>query len=370
MRLAAFITANIEEIAAAWERFAATLLPEQEFASSILRDGIVEILGEIAADMDRAQSGDQQREKSEGTGTPGEPIEAAAAKHALARVRMGLSTRQLIAEFRALRATVIRLWEGGIDVYDTPSLYDLTRFNEAVDQLLMDATIRYSEEVDRARDVFLGVLGHDLRTPLTAITGLAQLQMRVSTPERTARFASQIVASAARMSHMITDLVALTRVRLGAGIAIDRARVPIRELCAACIREMEAIYPGRVFTLTCDEGLSGEWDGARMAQVVTNLLGNAIQHGATDAPVTLTARGDGGSIELAFHNEGPAIPPDTIPKLFDLLFHDEQSQTTEHDYANSLGLGLYICKEIVLAHDGTIEVHSSGSDGTTFIVRV
>lgn len=370
MRLAAFITANGDTIAAAWEQFAATLLPEQEFSSSILRDGIVQMLREIAADMDRTQSAGEQQEKSEGTGNPDQPIEVAAVEHAVARVHMGLSTRQLISEFRALRATVIRLWEGSIDAYDAASLYDLTRFNEAVDQLLTDATIRYSEEVDRARDVFLGVLGHDLRTPLTAITALAQLQLRAKTPDRTAHFASQIVTSAAHMAHMITDLIELTRVRLGAGIAINRARISICDLCTECIEEMRAIYPNRVFTLTCDEELSGDWDRARMSQVVANLLGNAVQHGAIDAPVTLKARGDGMSIELAVHNEGTAIPPDKIPKLFDLLFHERQSQTTENDYANSLGLGLYIAKEIVLAHGGTIGVRSSGADGTTFMVRV
>ena len=127
---------------------------------------------------------------------------------------------------------------------------------------------------------------------------------------------------------------------------------------------------GVCFNLTCDEDLSGDWDRARMTQVVANPLGNAIQHGAIDAPVTLTARSDGSGIELQVHNEGTAIPPDKLPKLFELLFHDQQSQTTAHDYANSLGLGLYIAKEIVTAHGGTIEAHASVTDGTTFMVRV
>jgi hypothetical protein len=111
MKLAAFIRSNIEQISSEWELFAASLLPEQEFSASILRDGIFDILNEIAADMDRTQTIEQQRGKSEGDPRRFQHIENAAERHALARVKMGLSSRQVISEFRALRATVIRLWQ-------------------------------------------------------------------------------------------------------------------------------------------------------------------------------------------------------------------------------------------------------------------
>ena len=166
MRLAAFIRSNIEQISAEWELFAATLLPEEEFSASVLRDGIVDILNEIAVDMDRAQSAEQQQGKSEGDPRRYQHIEDAAERHALARVKMGLSSRQVISEFRALRATVIRLWQRDAIEIDKGSLYDLTRFNEAIDQALTEAAVRYTEEIDRARELFLGILGHDLRNPL------------------------------------------------------------------------------------------------------------------------------------------------------------------------------------------------------------
>ena len=107
--------------------FAATLLPDEEFSASVLRDGIVDMLNEIAADMDRAQSAEQQQGKSEGAPRRYQHIEDAAERHALSRVKMGLSARQLISEFRALRATVIRLWQRDVIEIDKPSLYDLTR---------------------------------------------------------------------------------------------------------------------------------------------------------------------------------------------------------------------------------------------------
>src|SRR3954462_14826870 len=136
MRLAAFIRLNIEQISSEWELFASTLLPEQEFSASVLRDGIFDILNEIAVDMDRSQSMEQQQGKSEGDPRRFQHIENAAERHALARVRMGLSAGQVISEFRALRATVIRLWQRDFIAIDQATFYDLTRFNESIDQAL------------------------------------------------------------------------------------------------------------------------------------------------------------------------------------------------------------------------------------------
>ncbi|HEY5331260.1 MAG TPA: HAMP domain-containing sensor histidine kinase [Acidobacteriaceae bacterium] len=371
MRLAAFIRSNIEQISAEWELFAATLLPEEEFSASVLRDGIVDMLNEIAADMDRAQSAEQQQGKSEGAPRRNQHIEDAAERHALARVKMGLSARQVISEFRALRATVIRLWQSEVIEIGVASLYDLTRFNESIDQALTEAAVRYSEEIDRSRELFLGILGHDLRNPLGAISGFAELQLRSKTPDRNGHFASQILICAGRMSHMITDLIELTRVRLGAGILIKPTHTCMRRICANVIEEMKAIYPKRTFQLNCDDELPGEWDEPRMSQVLSNLLGNAVQHGDVKSPISVTAKRDeNGEVELSVHNEGTPIPPKMIPKLFDCLFQGSSDQRAADDNSTSLGLGLYIAKEIISAHGGTIEVQSSDGEGTTFAVRL
>jgi len=370
MRLSAFIRSNVEHIAAEWELFAASLLPKEEFSKSILRDGIFDMLDEIATDIDSLQSDEQQKEKSEGNPQRYQHIENAAEQHALARVKMGLSSRQVISEFRALRATVIRLWQRHSLETDEQSLYDLIRFNEAVDQALTEAAVRYTTEIDRSRELFLGVLGHDLRNPLAAISGLAELQLRAKTTERHSEFASQILVSAGRMAHMITDLIELTRVRLGTGIAIDPAPTCMRRICTGAIEEMKAIYPKRLFQLNCAEEIPGEWDQARMSQLLSNLLGNAVQHGAIHSPIIVTAcRGDNG-VELAVHNDGMAISPHLIPRLFDCMFQGASGQRDADDNSTSLGLGLYIAKEIITAHGGTIEVCSTETEGTTFMVRL
>ncbi len=370
MRLAAFIRSNIEQISVEWELFAATLLPEEEFSASLLRDGIVDMLNEIAVDMDHTQSAVQQQGKSEGAPRRYQHIEDAAERHALARVKMGLSSRQLISEFRALRATVIRLWQRDAIEIDKDSLYDLTRFNESIDQALTEAAVRYTEEIDRSRELFLGILGHDLRNPLGAISGFAELLLRAKNPDRHGQFASKILTCVGRMSYMITDLIELTRVRLGSKISIKPTRTSMRCICTDSIGEMQAIYPNRVFRLDCDDELSGEWDVAKMSQVLSNLLGNAIQHGNVMSPITLTAKSGTNGVEVSVHNKGTAIPPTMLPRLFDCLFQGLSDQKDANDNSTSLGLGLYIAKEIISAHGGTIDVKSSDDEGTTFAVRL
>jgi signal transduction histidine kinase len=370
MRLAPFIRSNIEKISAEWESFATTLLPREEFSRSVLRDGIVEMLHGIATDMELAQNADQQQGKSEGDPTHNDNMGNAAERHAVQRVKMGLSSRQVISEFRALRATVIRLWQADGFEIDKASLYDLTRFNEAIDQVLTEAAVRYTEEMDRARETFLGILGHDLRNPLSAISGFAELQLRTKNTGNHARFASQILVCVGRMSHMITDLIELTRVRLGAGILVKPTHTSMRHICMNVIAEMMAIHPRQVFQLNCTDELLGDWDEARMSQVLSNLLGNAVQHGKPGSAVTVTAKHEEDAVALSVHNEGTPIPPDMMPLLFNCLFQGPSDQRPAEDNSTSLGLGLYIAREIVTAHGGTIAVESSDEGGTTFTARL
>jgi signal transduction histidine kinase len=247
MRLAAFIRANIEPIAAEWERFVTTLVPAEEFSSSVLRDSIVDLLTEIAADMDEGQTAEEQHQKLEGHPDRSNFTQGPVVQHALDRIRMGLSIRQFISEFRALRATIIRLWQRGPSETNGVALDDMIRFNEAIDQVLGDGASTYTLELDRSRELFLGILAHDLRNPVSAISGLAELQLRGKTPERHAHFSSQILVSARRISHMINDLLELARVRLGSGIIINPAPASIRRICKNAVEEMQAVFPNRAF---------------------------------------------------------------------------------------------------------------------------
>lgn len=373
MKLSDFIRANIEKLSLEWEKFAATLLPEEEFSASVLRDGIAAILKEIARDMDRTQNAQEQQEKSEGEkdNSTNTDTDNAAETHALARVKMGLSSRQLISEFRALRATVLRLWEEtNHESINKRDIYDITRFNEAIDQALTEAAVRYTEKIDQSRELFLGILAHDLRTPLGAISGLAGLMAQAKNVDRTPEFASQISVCAGRMTHMINDLIELTRVQLGTGIAINPSETDMRHLCTNVLTEMRALYPEQSFELNAEENLIGNWDEARLNQVLSNLLGNAVQHGARNATVTVTAKKVKNTIELTVHNHGPAIPKKLLPALFDSFVHGKSGFRADEGHAANLGLGLYIAKEIIDAHQGSIHVESSDQHGTMFTARL
>lgn len=367
MKLAEFIRQNIEEVSIEWEKFASTLLPEKDFTQSALRDGIKGILKEIASNMDCQQTAQEQQDKSEGGDEPSKG-DTPAETHALARVSMGLSSAQLISEFRALRASVIRLWHEKHQNVTSQDLYDITRFNEAIDQALTEAEVRYSKKVQEGRELFLGILGHDLRSPLNAISGFSQLLLAGKMYRGNVNFAEQIIISAGRMSHMITDLIELTRVQIGNGIKIDRSPTDLRETCNSVLAEMRAIYQDRELQLEGDTWLEGLWDRPRISQLLGNLVGNAIQHGDPKSPVILRAEGTDDGVKFTVRNQGSRIPDELLPNIFERFIQGKSGSEIKAP-STSLGLGLYIAKEIAVAHGGTITAYSTDEE-TRFEVNI
>jgi signal transduction histidine kinase len=265
---------------------------------------------------------------------------------------------QLIAEYRALRASILRLWDksGGC------TLSELTRFNEAVDEAMMEATVEYSATIEETRDQFLGVLGHDLRNPLAGIMMWAASIKRSATQGAHTNAATRIINSAGRMERMVNDLLDLTRTRLGAGIPIIPQPTELAPLLQEVLDELAA---GQQHNITVDTqgDLRGVWDRDRLAQVISNLIGNAVQHGSPETPVHVRASGTAKEVTIEVHNWGPAISPAALPTVFEpMVRHAPRGQST------SLGLGLYIARELVASHGGTIRVTSTADEGTTFRV--
>jgi PAS domain S-box-containing protein len=219
----------------------------------------------------------------------------------------------------------------------------------------------------RFREQFVGIVGHDLRNPLSAIVTAAQLLLRHgSLPERHSRAVSRILTSGDRMTRMIDDLLDFTRSRLGGGFPIERRRVDLAELCEQVIEELELAYPERNVEFHRDGDAWGSWDPDRMAQVVSNLIGNALQHSPETAVVRVDLRDRGDRVELETCNEGPTIPPEVLPHIFEPGRRGPSGRGRAA--SNGLGLGLYIVQQIVLAHDGSISVRSSQDEGTRFCV--
>ncbi|HEY0479155.1 MAG TPA: GAF domain-containing protein [Kofleriaceae bacterium] len=225
----------------------------------------------------------------------------------------------------------------------------------------LERTVHYSE-------LFAGVLAHDLRNPLGSIMTAAQLLLMRQEGEsaRHAKPMSRIVASGQRMARMIDQLLDFTRARVGGGIEIQSRDTNLADLCSQAISELELVYTDRTIQCSVVGDQGGTWDPDRLLQIISNLVANASQHGSVDGPVVVELDGrQPDSVVLEVHNRG-AISEALLPTLFDPF------RGTRHrrEHSRGLGLGLFIVKELVRAHGGTVEVTSSEAGGTTFRVRL
>ncbi len=372
MQLSRFIERHIETIVEEWERFArATIEPAQTMSRLALRDHASEILVAIAADLRQPQTESERRIKSQGLAKSPES-ETSAATHGVLRHLVGFDLTQLAAEYRAMRATVLRLWNQELKVIDPSTVEELARFNEAVDQALAESIASYSERVAHSRDTFLAVLGHDLRSPLSAITSAIQVLAGSGLQDQQrARILQIAKRSAASMSQMITDLLEYTRTRLGRGIEIKAVPGDFSGLCRDVFEEVEAAHSDRAFIASIQPGLATRFDAARMRQVLTNLLTNAVQYGDPACPISLTVRQEGAEMMFAVRNRGQPISTDALQVIFDPLVQIADSDLDVSGRPEtSLGLGLYIVREIVTAHGARVAVTSTEADGTVFTVHV
>ena len=219
-------------------------------------------------------------------------------------------------------------------------------------------TVRFSE-------MFVGILGHDLRNPLSAITTAASLLARRAESDKVTRPAARILSSSARMARMIDQLLDFTHIRLGKGLPLSRAQIDFAEVCRLAIDELDGESSRVELRVTGDT--VGSWDGDRLLQLVSNLVGNGLAHGARTAPIHVLADGTAPhEARLVVKNAG-TISPEIFPVIFEPF---RSGKDRKEDQSSGLGLGLYISQQIVLAHSGTIEVRSSEEEGTSFSVRL
>lgn len=375
MRLPDFILANIEPILVEWEAFARTIPHCADMDQLTLRDHAEDILRATVRDMQTAQTPEQQKLKSEGEGedhAASRRLDLASDEHAATRIVSGFDMVEVVSEYRALRASVLRLWRQSLPRAHTTDVEDLTRFNESIDQSLAKAVRSYTERVDRAREMFLAILGHDLRNPLNAMVMAARV-IEVASVDNGAVTAAveRIVRSADVITRMTNDLLDYTTTRLGKGMQITRQPMDLGVLCEEVVEEYRGTHPGRVLQYHPSGELHGKWDAARLRQAVSNLLANALQHGDADKPVRLRVESHNGEIMIAIRNHGAVIPPEIIPTLFNPLVRGPARESHgDGDSGHGFGLGLYIARQVVLAHGGRIDVQSSEADGTVFTIHL
>jgi len=331
-----------------------------------LRDHAAAMLENIARDLEKPKPREEQAEEAKGKTGMGD--EAAAAQgHGAARAERGFTVGEMVAEFRALRATIIRLWTEQDSQITLADLDEMVRFHEAIDQAIAESITRYTLELNRSKDRFLAILGHDLRNPLSAISMSAAYVLETGElGEAAAGTVNVIARSAGRMNQMVGDLIDFARGQFGQGMPIVRAEMDLGKVVKDTVAEISASYPNARVTLDANGELLGNWDATRLAQALNNIIANAVQHGSRGVPINVAVQGMRDEVVLSVQNQGPVIPSE---RLTDILDGSAPTDAASAD-AEHLGLGLYIAGQVVKAHGGSIDATSSAEGGTIFTMHV
>jgi len=374
MRLSRFITENMEEILVQWEAFAKTIQPAAETMDSLaLRDHAKKILEAVAKDIETSQTEQEQADKSKGFAPVLAGKETSATTHGVLRQLSGFNLKQLASEYRALRASVLKLWKAQLTDLGDDELNDMVRFNEAIDQALAESIASSAAAVNRSRHSLLAILGHDLRSPLSSVSMAASYLLKSQTLDAQMLGVTRgIKRNAATMNRMIKDLLEYAGAQIGRRIPVNPEPANMETVCRSALEEVQPTYPDTVFDFESSGNLNGSVDPARFQQVLSNLLNNAAKYAQSPSPITLSASGGRQeTITIRVKNYGNPIPPESLQVIFDPLVQVSSNGSESDSYrSTSLGLGLFIAREIVEGHNGTIEANSSENGGTVFTIEI
>jgi len=244
---------------------------------------------------------------------------------------------------------------GGVVAGLSGATIDVTKLKEAEEQLAHELAFR---------ERMTGILGHDLRNPVSAILSLTNLMLNSELTGRARQQLGFIEQAARRMNEMIGTLLDFTRLRFHGSLPIVVARIGLDELAHEVVAELRAAHRGCEIEVFSTGDLRGEWDPGRMAQLLTNLVTNALSHGDKVSPVRITVASDGDDVVLSVSNRGASISPALAERIFE-PFKQGDDVRSRH----GLGLGLFIVREIVRAHGGTVDVRS-GDGLVTFTAKL
>jgi signal transduction histidine kinase len=360
MRLADFIEGNRERIVDAWQRYAETLPPFEGQASVMeLRDHGGRMLDAIVGSM---RSPSLPLPPVPEAATPEQAL-VGGAEHGLQRHAAGLSLIAMTSEFRALRAVVLRLWAGAGFVRSPQAFDDLVTFNESLDSVTAAAVLAFTQAVERDRALMMGIVAHDLRGPLHT----AAMAMHVLARRHPAADADdcmgQMRRSLARMMPMVDDLMGVAAAGLRSRMIVQPQTMDLAALAAEIAAEVAAEFPAQRFVVDAPQPWTGDWDRARLGQLLSNLLRNAAVHGDRNGIVRVRLTGDTEQVILSVQNFGPVIPEAERQRLFSPTARGVNAPHGAH-----LGLGLYIVQEIAQGHGGRVELNSDAEHGTVISV--
>lgn len=371
MNLSEYIVVHLEKILDEWETFAASMQPAAADMSSLeLRDHARQMLAAIAVEMEKSRSTAQQTAKSKGRGTD-TGADTAAKTHGAMRHASGFSLEQLFAEFRAVRHSVLQLWQSQAQDSPEASSEETLRFNGALDQALAESVATFAYQSNRTKDTFLAILGHDLRGPLAtmSLAGTYLTRQGVGT-DATTRMGARVSRSAATMTAMVNDLLEFSRSQLGGKIPLAPELANLEEICQAAAHDAGSVYPDAIIEVEVSGDVTGIFDADRLQQVLTNLLVNAAQYSAGQIPVVIAAQGTAETLKVKVTNHGPVISAANLKTIFDPLVQLPHDGKARKRLSTSLGLGLFIAEQIVFAHGGAIAVESGALNGTVFSIEI
>jgi signal transduction histidine kinase len=338
-----------QAISDTWEsRIRAELPKLRVFDGHALCDHLPELLEALA----RWVEGDFEEAR------PG--LEALADGHAIQRLGYGVDLETLTREYALLRSTLVR--ECIELAIERSSAEHLARLDEALDIAILGAVRRYTSGRDQIRDRFIGILAHDLRNPLHAIAMATEHLLETGNQPPAIHAISR---SAGRMNRMIEDVILLAREHLGAGIPLVLTRTNLGDLCREALDELATAHPKRTLAIDASGDLRGHFDRDRVLQAMSNVIGNAIHHGADPIHVVVREAADRQSVITSVSNGGIAPSKEDLATIFD-PFRSGQAQQPK---TRGLGLGLYIVRAIARAHGALCEVET-GTGDRAFTFRI
>jgi len=352
MRLAQLIADNKDEILRTWEAKVRRIDPRAaRLPKEQLYDDMPRFLDRLVRWLATDSTNTSDAVDHETTGS-----------HALHRLHAGVELRTLLHEFRLLRQSIDAVIVQAGDALDRLAP-DGARLADAIDHAMTESATTYAQTRDEGRELLLGILGHDLRNPLAAISmSAASLLKGGRLDEKAVRAVDRINRSVERVTRMVSDLLDLARSRFGVSMPVRPEHGDLGSIASHVFEELEHTHPTRALIFREQGSLEGDWDRQRLGQLVSNLLANAIEHG--EDPIVLELDGRGPEVVIRVTNRGAPIPPDAIPSLFEAFRRPKR----EAESRTGLGLGLFIVGQIVRAHGGSVEVESG--EETTFRVQL
>lgn len=351
--LSDFIRGASDEIVAHAVAFARTLPPLANVSIdvAVLSNHLPGVLKAIAIDLEQPQTRQEGITKSEGLATA-VTGETSAQTHGRMRAEVGLSVAQVVAEYRVLRAVVMRLWGEAGRLNNAAAFNDLLRFNEAMDQAIAESIAFHVAEVDRWRATLLAVIGHDLRTPLGTVLMATDSLAMMAGDGPLAAPAGVLRRGAGRLAALLDSLLEYNNVQLGAGMSLHPHRVDLDPASCAEVEMLRAALPEVTITCEMSGPMVGLFDENRIREAISNLVANAAQYRTPSTPIQVVGEGHSDHVTLSVVNQGPPIPTEVLETFFQPLRRRDTGE--RHGPRRNLGIGLFIVREIARAHGGTV----------------